>query len=60
MDGDGNYSVEPVIKYFIVQTIGSLSMVIGFIFCDITIISVFYYITILGLFIKLGFFPFHS
>ncbi len=52
--------VEPIVKYFIVQSVGSSGVVIGFISVDNYFTSSFSLFIALGLLLKLGFFPFHS
>ena len=56
----GKFSLEPLIKYFISQSVGSTLIVAGFLMRSEEVMNVCYVITLLGLYLKLGFFPFHS
>lgn len=60
MNSNGKFRLEPLIKYFVTQRVGSIIIIIGFIFSSTELISFFYLFILLGVFIKAGFFPFHS
>jgi len=52
--------VQPMVKYFTIQVVGSATSVIGFMCLDIWMHASATAIIITGLLIKRGFFPFHS
>lgn len=56
---EGKSVAEPLIKYFVVQRIGSALMIRGFLLNDFFLFSRLIWTSLLGVLLKGGFFPFH-
>nr|YP_003934517.1 NADH dehydrogenase subunit 2 [Arcuatula senhousia]ACY00230.1 NADH dehydrogenase subunit 2 [Arcuatula senhousia] len=60
MNGGGSFDLEPVVKYFVVQSMGSVVFIFGVMYMYFFLKNSFIIIMMLGLLMKIGIFPFHS
>lgn len=56
----GNRPTEPIIKYFVVQRVGSMLFIFGGLAVKSSHISLLLLLRAVGVFIKVGLFPFHT
>lgn len=59
MNGRGFFDLEPLIKYFVVQRVGSVVFIFRVIYVSFFYRNLMMFLLVLGLFLKIGIFPFH-
>nr|QDO71845.1 NADH dehydrogenase subunit 2 [Brachidontes mutabilis] len=60
MNPEGAFVVEPAVKYFVVQCLGSNFILMGFLLSELYVNSFFNMLVLFGLVLKSGVSPFHS
>nr|ACY00217.1 NADH dehydrogenase subunit 2 [Arcuatula senhousia] len=60
MNGGSFFDLEPLIKYFVVQSLGSVVFIFSVVYVSFFLETWMMILLVLGLFLKIGIFPFHS